>query len=147
MVGVGAGIVATVTLLDTSFLYALAISRDKNHRATIAVLPKLERPLLLPTPVLPELCYLLESRAGHHVMRRFLHTLSTSEIKLVTLIGDDIKQIADLLDKYADSSLDFADAAIVAIAERNRITKIATFDRRDFSIIRPQHTPVFELLP
>jgi predicted nucleic acid-binding protein len=43
-------------LLDTSFLYALTNTRDKNHGSTVALLPKLERPLFLPTPVLPELC-------------------------------------------------------------------------------------------
>jgi predicted nucleic acid-binding protein len=134
-------------LLDTSFLYALTNTRDKNHGSTVALLPELERPLFLPTPVLPELCYLLQSRLGHHVMRRFLRILSESEIRLLALIDNDIESIANLLDRYAGTRLDFADAAIVAIAERYGITRIATFDRRDFSIIRPRHTAFFELLP
>lgn len=80
-------------------------------------------------------------------MRQFLRTLNSSEMRLISLVDDDIGRVADLLDRYAESRLDFADAAIVAIAERHGITKIATFDRRDFSIIRPRHTAFFELLP
>jgi predicted nucleic acid-binding protein len=80
-------------------------------------------------------------------MRRFIRGLSESEIKLISLLDDDINRVAALLEQYADSRLDFADTAIVAIAERLGITKIATFDRRDFSIIRPHHTAFFELLP
>ena len=80
-------------------------------------------------------------------MRRFLRMLSASEVRLLALEGGDIERVSSLLDDYADSELDFADAAIVALAERHGITRIATFDRRDFSIIRPQHTAFFELLP
>jgi uncharacterized protein len=139
--------IVTVTLLDTSFLFALTNNRDKNHRLASAILPKLERPLRLPTPVLPELCYLLDSKLGHHVMRRFLRVLSESEMRLLALTDGDIMRILDILDQYSTSRLDFADAAIVALAERYNIRTIATFDRRDFSIIRPQHTTYFELLP
>jgi hypothetical protein len=52
-----------------------------------------------------------------------------------------------ILEQYADSQLDFTDAAIVAIAERLTINRIYTLDRRDFSIIRPSHCDYFELLP
>lgn len=33
------------------------------------------------------------------------------------------------------------------LAERLNITQILTFDRRDFSVFRPAHTPYFDLLP
>ncbi|MFN4862237.1 MAG: VapC toxin family PIN domain ribonuclease, partial [Pseudanabaena sp.] len=45
------------------------------------------------------------------------------------------------------SQLDFVDAVIVAIAERLRITRVLTLDRRDFSIMRPRHCDYFEILP
>lgn len=53
----------------------------------------------------------------------------------------------EILEQYADSQLDFTDAAIVAIAERLAITRVYTLDRRDFSIVRPIHCDYFELLP
>jgi hypothetical protein len=39
------------------------------------------------------------------------------------------------------------DALIVAMAERLKITRLLTLDRRDFQIIRPKHCDSFELLP
>lgn len=49
--------------------------------------------------------------------------------------------------KYRDAELDFVDCCLTALAERLNITRICTFDRRDFSIIRPKHTDYLELLP
>ena len=134
-------------LLDTSFLYALNDASDRNHRAVVALLDTLNAPLALPTPVLPELCYLLHSRLGHHVMRRFLHGLIESDIHILPLSADDMQRIVELLEQYTDARLDFTDAGIVALAERHGISTIATFDHRDFSIVRPRHTVSFELLP
>jgi hypothetical protein len=136
-----------VTILDTSFLFSLTNKNDRTHRRSVALQSKLERPILLPMPVLTELCYLLASKLGHHVMRHFLRLLQDSNMQLVSLNNEEIQRVAMLLDQYADTRLDFADAAIVAIAERYGVTKIATYDRRDFSMIRPRHVAFFELLP
>jgi hypothetical protein len=38
-------------------------------------------------------------------------------------------------------------ATVVATAERLKITRILTTDRRDFSLVRPRHCSAFELLP
>ena len=35
----------------------------------------------------------------------------------------------------------------MTIAERLGVTRIATFDRRDFSIFRPRHCDYLDLLP
>jgi hypothetical protein len=46
-----------------------------------------------------------------------------------------------------DAKLDFADATIIAMAERLEVETILTLDRRDFTFVRPNHTPHFNLLP
>jgi hypothetical protein len=51
------------------------------------------------------------------------------------------------MEKYSDIELDFVDCCIVAIAERLNLTEICTFDRRDFSIIRPTHVEYLTLHP
>jgi predicted nucleic acid-binding protein len=40
-----------------------------------------------------------------------------------------------LMDKYADQPMDFADATLVVLAERLRVTSIFTIDR-DFRVYR-----------
>lgn len=134
-------------LIDTSFLLALADADDRNHNRTLELAQTINEPLLLPIPVLPEICYLIASRIGHYAMRRFLTELTASDTELEAITKDDLQRITEILNQYTDSRLDFVDAAIVTIAERKNITRILTFDRRDFSTIRPRHTPYFELLP
>jgi predicted nucleic acid-binding protein len=103
--------------------------------------------LLLPVPVLPEICYLLASRLGHEAMRRFLQELAASDIDLESIDHDDLERINELLEQYADSRLDFVDAALVTIAERHAVTRVLTLDRRDFGMIRPKHCEHFDLVP
>ena len=136
-----------VALLDTSFLFALADSNDRNHERVVEVAQGLTHSLLLPVPVMPEICYLLASRLGHGAMRRFLQELAASDIDLVPIGRVDLQRINELLEQYADSYLDFVDAALVTISERYDITWILTLDRRDFGMIRPRHCDHFELVP
>ncbi len=134
-------------LLDTSLLYALNDADDQNHTKSASFLGDLTAQLYLPAPVLPELCYLLHSRLGHPAMRRFLTGLTNSDIELITIDSADLTHIAKILTQYADANLDFTDAAIITLAERLGFERIATFDRRDFAIVRPRHCDAFELLP
>jgi predicted nucleic acid-binding protein len=134
-------------LLDTSFLFALADTSDRNHARVLDVARHVTAPVILPLPVLPEICYLLASRLGHATMRRFLHDLAASDTVLEPIDRADLRRINELLDQYADSRLDFVDAAIVAIAERQSVSRILTLDRRDFTVVRPRHCAYFEILP
>jgi uncharacterized protein len=67
-------------------------------------------------------------------------------MELVDLTPADLIRMVDLVRTYADP-LGAVDASVVAIAERHRISEIATLDRRDFSIVRPRHVSAFTLLP
>ena len=138
---------SSVALLDTSFLFALADSSDRNHRRVLGAVEDLTGSLLLPVPVLPEICYLLASRLGHEAMRRFLQELAASDIGLRSIEHADLERINELLEQYADSHLDFVDAALVTIAERHAVTRVLTLDRRDFGMIRPKHCDHFDLIP
>ena len=134
-------------ILDTSFLFALTDRSDRNHERVLAVAQSSNEILVLPVAVLPEICYLITSRLGHQVMRHFVSSLTTQAVQVEPVTSEDLLRINEVLEQYADSQLDFTDAAIVAIAERLVIDRIYTLDRRDFSIIRPNHCDYFELLP
>ncbi len=134
-------------ILDTSFLFALTDKSDRNHSRVVTVATTLSEPLVLPTSVLPEVCYLILSRLGHQVMRRFLIELAASDIRLESLDSKDLARVNEILAEYADSQLDFTDATIIELAERDNITRILTLDRRDFGFVRPRHCNYFELLP
>ena len=134
-------------VLDTSFLFALTDFTDRNHNRFLAMVQSINEPLLLPSVVLPEVCYLIASRLGHQAIRKFIANLVVSGIQIESMTAKDLERVNQILEQYADSQLDFVDAVIVAIAERLRITRILTLDRRDFSIICPRHCDYFEILP
>ncbi len=59
----------------------------------------------------------------------------------------DLDRILDIVNAYADAEFDIVDCCIMAIAERLNLTRVATFNRRDFSMYRPRHCEFLELLP
>jgi len=134
-------------ILDTSFLFALTDTKDRNHSRVLSIAQDFNESLLLPCVVIPEICYLIASRLGHARMRQFLNSLSTSDIKLEPTTGTDLVRIGEILEQYADSQLDFVDTAIMVISERKNISCVLTLDRRDFSVMRPKHCDYFEILP
>jgi len=134
-------------ILDTSFLFALTDRSDRNHNRVLNVARNINEPMLLPSVVLTEVCYLLASRLGHPVMRQFLGNLVVSGMEIEGIAIADLERVEQILQQYADSQLDFVDAVIATIAERENITCILTLDRRDFSIIRPRHCQYFQILP
>lgn len=55
--------------------------------------------------------------------------------------------MADLVVTYGDLPLGTTDASVVAVAERLKITDVATLDRRHFAVVRPNHVDALTLLP
>ena len=135
-------------LIDTGFLYATVDKSDTNHERVVNLLPTLPNEnLVLPTPVIVEVSYLLQTRLGHWEMRQFISTLEGSPVQFESITKADIRRVYDLLDQYSNLELDFVDASITALAERLNIRRILTVDQRDFRIIRPSHCDYFEILP
>jgi hypothetical protein len=51
------------------------------------------------------------------------------------------------MQKYRDLPMDFADAALVGLAEREHITRVFTLDRRGFSVYRAAGIRRFDIVP
>ncbi len=58
-----------------------------------------------------------------------------------------VPRIRELMAKYRDRPMDFADAALVRVAERERIETIFTVDRSDFEVYRLFGRKRFKILP
>jgi len=68
-------------------------------------------------------------------------------VLLLPLDSSDIPRIRELLHKYANRPMDLADAAIVRVAERDRLRKIFSTDRRGFSVYRFHNRTRLALIP
>jgi hypothetical protein len=66
---------------------------------------------------------------------------------MVPIVNDDLHRMVQIMRQYRANQFDYADVAIMAVAERLDIRRICTFDRRDFSVFRPRHCSYLELLP
>jgi len=134
-------------LVDTSALFALGNADDRHNAEVSALVNNATEPLVVPITVLPEACYLYRTRLGYHAEIALITSLASGELLLEQVALADVQRAVELMGDYADARLGFVDSSVVAIAERLNIRRIATLDRRDFSIVRPRHCPAFTLLP
>lgn len=133
-------------IIDTSVLFAAIDSRDPAHAAAGAVIATPE-PRLVPEPVVVEADWLIADRFGPEIELRFLRGLDEGKLVVEQVLAEDRLRAAGLIDQYRDLDLGYVDATIIAIAERLGESRIATLDRRHFSVVRPRHVTAFELLP
>lgn len=134
-------------LLDTGVLYALADRRDAWHSSCAAFVERFDGRLLVPSTVLPEACYLLGAHLGRRAELALVKALADGELTVVHFTAADLARCAALLATYADSAIGFVDASVAAIAERLKIRRILTTDRRHFSLFRDREGRPYTLLP
>ncbi len=134
-------------LVDTGPLVAAVDRKDRWHQTCVELLETAAHPLLVPELVLTEVAQLVAGRVSPGAEVRVARSVAQGEIRPVATERNDWRRIADLTDRYVDLPLGVVDAAVVAIAERLRITTVATLDRKHFSVVRPQHVDAFELVP
>lgn len=131
---------------DTGFVVALTNRSDSRH-GEVAEVYFQQTEIVLPQTVLAEVAYLIQRDAGAGTFIRFLRGLAQSKFVVTALTDWDLQKTAEILAQYQDSRIDFVDATVMAIAERENITTVLTIDRRDFSLFRPKHCLSFTLLP
>lgn len=100
---------------------------------------------LLPSPVMTEVCWLLER--WPKVEAAFLTEVARGTFELVHLTPADLTRMGELVLQYADFPLGGVDASVIAVAERFGVDRVATLDRRHFSVVKPAHVPALTLLP
>lgn len=134
-------------LADTSFLLAVIGRHDEQHRKAQEFYENFKGRILIPKVTLPELAYLISDAANTAKVVEVFRAFRASRVEFLDLEDADFERALDILDRYRDSRIDFVDACIMATAERLNITRILTFDHRDFGMYRPAHCDYFELLP
>jgi predicted nucleic acid-binding protein len=132
-------------LVDAGPLVALLDKGDAHHAECVAALHTIHEPLLTVWPAFTEAMYLLNF--SWPAQRALWEMLESDAITVTPLDRDDAPRMRALMQKYRDLSMDFADAALVRAAERERIGRIFTLDRRHFRAYRPGGLSPFVILP
>ena len=134
-------------VLDTGPIVALLDADDPEHAPCIAMVEEVNEDLVIPVPVLVEVDYWLRKLFGPETWQTFVEDIAGGAYRLHHIDEEDLVRAAELEADYDSLSLGFVDAAVIASCERLGETKVATLDRRHFSIVRPRHCDSFQLLP
>jgi predicted nucleic acid-binding protein len=134
-------------VLDTGPLFASLDRTDRNHQVCAELLMTTQESLVIPAPVLVEMDYWIQQRMQAAVMTTLLERMLSGGYSVMELIRNDYARVHELMQVYSDARVGFVDAAVLAVVERLGERKLATLDRRHFSLMRPRHVAALELLP
>jgi predicted nucleic acid-binding protein len=139
------GAVSAGGLIDTSVIIALVHRSDRRHADCVQAYNHVRLPLLTTQAVLTEAFY-LGARIGLDV-RVIWRLLRSGAILLSPIAHEELPQIQELMREYADRPMDFADATLVHLAARERLSTILTIDHDDFETYRLLGRKKFTILP
>jgi predicted nucleic acid-binding protein len=113
-------------LVDAGALIALLDRGDRHHKACVDALALIADPLLTVWPAITEAMHLL--RETPRAQDALFDILDDGAIRAADLDDGDLRRMKVLMRNYRSLPMDFADAALVRVAERDRLNRILTFD-------------------
>ena len=132
-------------LADTGAILAYFDQRDPWHGLCLGAFSQLRLPLMTSTAVLAEVFHLISSR---RVDRGIVWTfLRSGVVVLGTISTEDFPHLHALMSRYEDRPMDFADATLVRLAQRESIARIFTIDHDDFETYRIAGRRRFTIVP
>ena len=132
-------------LIDTGALLALLDRDDKWHEACVVAFERARLPLATTAAVLAELFHLLGD--GKREKQAAWELLRSGAVTLVGIGDADLPSLEELMIRYADRPMDFADATLVLLARKLDLTDILTVDHNDFETYRIHGKRKFRVLP
>ena len=124
------------TLIDAGRLLATINRNDNWHAASTALVRSLDCPFYTTLAVATKAMHLLGRYTGAAGQAALWRLILRGDLIVEHSTPCDLPRMAELMTRYADRPMDFADASLVAIAERLGLERIVTLDRTEFSIYR-----------
>lgn len=132
-------------LLDTGPFVALLDRSERNHERCVAFFRDFRGRMMTTEAVLTEVVYLLGPSFSRQ--KPALDLVLAGGAELVPMVPALLKRCAQLMAKYSDVPMDYADATLVAVAEALGIRDIMTLDRKGFSAYRYGSRGSFRIFP
>ena len=129
-------------VVDTGFLVSAFEPCEKHHAEAVAWLSHHSEPLITLEAVLSECCFFLRGKPRQQLLS------AVSQGALSVQHPDSLAhaRMANLAEKYHDQDADYADVALIWLAEKTGFARILTLDVQDFSVYRINGRKRFELL-
>jgi predicted nucleic acid-binding protein len=132
-------------LIDTGAIVALLNTKDEWHHACVKEFPQIRLPALTSEAVLTELFHFVFKTPWRFEQAWTL--LTSGAISVVPITHEELPEIRALMLRYLDRPMDFADATLVHLAQRENISTIFTVDHADFATYRIGARGRFRVLP
>jgi uncharacterized protein len=132
-------------LIDTGAILAIVDARDRWHSACLDALQSFRIPLLTTEAVLTETFHL--AGKNPHNIERAWRFVRSGALTIRPIQDSDLLELHALMAQYADRPMDFADATLVHLAARERLSMILTVDHDDFETYRLPGRKKFTILP
>lgn len=134
-------------VLDTGPILALLDADDPDHDRCVQMVERIGEDLVVPSTVLVEVDYWTIKLLGMEVWEMFVADLIAGAYHLDGPTRRDLERAAEIEATYEDLDLGLVDASVIAVCERLDEDKVATLDRRDFSVVRTSSGGALRLLP
>ena len=113
-------------ILDSGPLVAWFCPRDEHHHWARRTFTQLPPGLITCEAVLAEVCHLV---AKDGVPRSRVIEFAERGRLVIAPLGSELPLIRQLLERYADAPMDFADACVVRLTEIHGEARVCTTDR------------------
>ncbi|MEW5962992.1 MAG: hypothetical protein AB1749_05465 [Pseudomonadota bacterium] len=120
-------------LVDTGALIAFIDANDPWHAAVVKAFARASLPLLATQAVLTETFHLARRIDGTDALWTLL---LAGPVAVAQIAETELPALRKLMTRYADRPMDYADATLVHVAARERISTILTIDNDDFETYR-----------
>jgi predicted nucleic acid-binding protein len=132
-------------LIDTGALLALLDRTDRWHPTCVDTFRQLKLPMATSEAVLTELFHLVGEH--RHEMEAAWRLVRSGAVVMAEIQNAELPAIHELMSRYADRPMDFADATLVHLARREGLSTIFTVDHADFDTYRIEGRRRFRVLP
>jgi len=134
-----------IAIIDTGPWVALIDRSETRHTESVQMLKNFSGRLYSTEAVLTEVLYLLNFSISAQCAA--LDFVLESVVEIVPANTKSLQKTKNLMKKYADLPMDYADATIVYLATETHIQNVITFDRKDFAIYKLPKKQGFTIMP
>ena len=124
------------TLADAGYFVGLFNPRDHHHARCKAFFSTYTGPTTTTWAVFVEVCALLTPNKQNAFFAWAAKAQALGYLRIVSPPAEAVAELWAMMDKYEDLPMDFCDASLVYLATSLKTNRIATIDRRDFTVYR-----------
>lgn len=122
-------------LVDTAPLIAYLDASERGHQEVVAAADPFTGHLATTSAVVTEAMHFVSS--ARHGPRLLADLLLAWRVEVYDFsAAEGLHHVVDLMDRYRNLPMDYADATLVLLAEQLDVNDVLTLDRRGFSAYR-----------